>query len=361
MGHDAFRAGVEAQDLAAMVDALSPDVVFHSPITFKPFEGKEAVSTLLGVVASTFEDFRYTDELDGDGVEGARVRGAGRGPAGPGPRPAAVRRSGADRGLHGDGAAAVRRDGARGGGRQGARAGRRGGRSALSGPRLLAITAVGLAAAAAAVVALVGTDDTEPADQPVAKPSSRVCDKVASKPHATVAKLANSLRPGQTGCLRAGVYRGRVKIRRGGAARRADHDQEHSGRARHGARADPRRQQREPRRDPAAVPRRAQPRQAAQSDGQREQRRVPEQRRHDPRHDDLLPARLQGIWPGAPHGDRAQPDPQLRRAAADQPPPRDLRRGVQRRPHHRTTGSTTTRTAACSCSRTRSTPTSPAT
>ena len=33
-----------------MVDALSPDVVFHSPITFKPFEGKEAVSTLLGVV-----------------------------------------------------------------------------------------------------------------------------------------------------------------------------------------------------------------------------------------------------------------------------------------------------------------------
>ena len=50
MGHDAFRAGVETQDLGAMVDALSPDVVFHSPITFKPFEGKEAVSTLLGVV-----------------------------------------------------------------------------------------------------------------------------------------------------------------------------------------------------------------------------------------------------------------------------------------------------------------------
>jgi hypothetical protein len=52
-----------------MAGALSPDVVFHSPITFKPFEGKEAVSTLLGVVASTFEDFRYTDELDGEGVK----------------------------------------------------------------------------------------------------------------------------------------------------------------------------------------------------------------------------------------------------------------------------------------------------
>jgi len=69
MGHEAFRAAVEREDLAAMVDALSPDVVFHSPVTFKPFEGKEAVSTLLGVVASTFEDFRYTGELDGDGMK----------------------------------------------------------------------------------------------------------------------------------------------------------------------------------------------------------------------------------------------------------------------------------------------------
>lgn len=69
MGHEAFRAGVEAGDHAAMVEALAPAVVFHSPITFKPFEGKEAVSTLLGVVMATFEDFRYTDELDRGGVK----------------------------------------------------------------------------------------------------------------------------------------------------------------------------------------------------------------------------------------------------------------------------------------------------
>jgi hypothetical protein len=69
MGHEAFRAAVEREDHAGMVEALAPDVVFHSPITFKPFEGKQAVSTLLGVVASTFEDFRYTDELDGEGVK----------------------------------------------------------------------------------------------------------------------------------------------------------------------------------------------------------------------------------------------------------------------------------------------------
>ena len=69
MSHDEFRTAVEAGDLDAMVDALADDVVFHSPITFKPFEGREAVAMLLGVVFRTFEDFRYTDELDGDEVK----------------------------------------------------------------------------------------------------------------------------------------------------------------------------------------------------------------------------------------------------------------------------------------------------
>jgi len=69
MSHDAFRAGVEARDHDAMVAALSDDVVFHSPITFKPFEGRAAVAALLGVVMGTFEDFSYTDELDSDGVK----------------------------------------------------------------------------------------------------------------------------------------------------------------------------------------------------------------------------------------------------------------------------------------------------
>ena len=69
MSHEAFRNAVEAEDLDGMVAALADDVVFHSPITFKPFEGREAVGTLLGVVFRTFEDFRYMDELDGDEVK----------------------------------------------------------------------------------------------------------------------------------------------------------------------------------------------------------------------------------------------------------------------------------------------------
>ena len=47
-----------------MVDALSPEVVFNSPVAFKPFVGREAVAGVLGAVVETFEDFEYTDELE---------------------------------------------------------------------------------------------------------------------------------------------------------------------------------------------------------------------------------------------------------------------------------------------------------
>jgi hypothetical protein len=73
MASHPFRTAVEARDRAAMLDALAPDVVLHSPITFKPFEGREAVGVVLGVVFGVFEDFRYTDELAG--VGGSDVHG----------------------------------------------------------------------------------------------------------------------------------------------------------------------------------------------------------------------------------------------------------------------------------------------
>jgi limonene-1,2-epoxide hydrolase len=58
-----FRTAVEAKDLNAMVAALSPDVALHSPVTFSPFEGREAVTAVLRTVFAVFEDFTYTDEL----------------------------------------------------------------------------------------------------------------------------------------------------------------------------------------------------------------------------------------------------------------------------------------------------------
>jgi hypothetical protein len=62
-----FRLAVEAKDLEAAKATLREDVVLHSPILFRGFEGREIVIQVLTHVAATLEDFRYTDELAGDG------------------------------------------------------------------------------------------------------------------------------------------------------------------------------------------------------------------------------------------------------------------------------------------------------
>jgi hypothetical protein len=68
MKSDAFRAAVEAEDPEALTAALAEDVVFRSPVVFRPYEGKPLVATILTQGAmKVFEDFRYTDQLeDGD-------------------------------------------------------------------------------------------------------------------------------------------------------------------------------------------------------------------------------------------------------------------------------------------------------
>lgn len=63
-----FRAAVERGDLGAVGELLAPEIVFHSPVTFHPFVGRETVTRLLALVAQTFEDFRYTDELQTGGA-----------------------------------------------------------------------------------------------------------------------------------------------------------------------------------------------------------------------------------------------------------------------------------------------------
>jgi hypothetical protein len=66
----AFRAAVEARDLAAMEAALHPQVVFRSPAVHTPYEGRDKTLELLGHVIEVFEDFRYIDELGGDSSHG---------------------------------------------------------------------------------------------------------------------------------------------------------------------------------------------------------------------------------------------------------------------------------------------------
>ena len=63
-----FRAAVERGDIDALGELLAPEVVFHSPVTFHPFVGRETVARLLNEVGLVFEDFRYTRELQGEGA-----------------------------------------------------------------------------------------------------------------------------------------------------------------------------------------------------------------------------------------------------------------------------------------------------
>jgi hypothetical protein len=70
MRRHAFRAAVERADMEAAVALLAEDVVFRSPVVFKRYEGRETVATILRTVFHLLEDFRYTDELDGDGIQG---------------------------------------------------------------------------------------------------------------------------------------------------------------------------------------------------------------------------------------------------------------------------------------------------
>jgi hypothetical protein len=61
-----FRRAIEARDLEAAVALLHEDVVFKSPVVFKPYQGREALRLILGAVLKVFEDFRYVREIGAD-------------------------------------------------------------------------------------------------------------------------------------------------------------------------------------------------------------------------------------------------------------------------------------------------------
>jgi hypothetical protein len=60
---DRFRAAVEARDLEAAMPLFTEDVVFRSPIVFKPYNGRDALRVLLTGIAQVLEDFRYERQI----------------------------------------------------------------------------------------------------------------------------------------------------------------------------------------------------------------------------------------------------------------------------------------------------------
>ncbi|MGX1777101.1 nuclear transport factor 2 family protein [Nocardia brasiliensis] len=69
-----FREAVEARDTAAMEALFADDVVFTSPVAFKPYPGKAITTAILRGVLRIFEDFRYVREIaDAGGRDHALV------------------------------------------------------------------------------------------------------------------------------------------------------------------------------------------------------------------------------------------------------------------------------------------------
>ncbi|MFE9046399.1 MULTISPECIES: nuclear transport factor 2 family protein [unclassified Streptomyces] len=81
-----FRTAVENRDEAAVEALLAEDVVFTSPVAFKPYAGKAMTAAILRGVLRVFEDFTYVREIaNPDGrdhalvftatVDGKRIQG----------------------------------------------------------------------------------------------------------------------------------------------------------------------------------------------------------------------------------------------------------------------------------------------
>ena len=57
-----FAQAIVADDPDAAVATLAEDVEFRSPAVHKPYHGKAQVEAILRLVATVFENFRYTAE-----------------------------------------------------------------------------------------------------------------------------------------------------------------------------------------------------------------------------------------------------------------------------------------------------------
>lgn len=58
-----FREAVEARDTDAVSALLADDVVFRSPVAFKPYPGKAITAAILRHVIDVLDGFRYVREI----------------------------------------------------------------------------------------------------------------------------------------------------------------------------------------------------------------------------------------------------------------------------------------------------------
>ena len=67
--HHIFRRAAETHDAQLLAEAMREDVVLHSPVLFRGFQGRDVVIQVLQFVGMTLEDFAYIDDVsEGDTV-----------------------------------------------------------------------------------------------------------------------------------------------------------------------------------------------------------------------------------------------------------------------------------------------------
>lgn len=71
----AFRRAMEDGDPDAIRATLAEDVVLHSPVTSRPFRGRDLVTALLAAARATLEGLAYESELSGDGLHALTFAG----------------------------------------------------------------------------------------------------------------------------------------------------------------------------------------------------------------------------------------------------------------------------------------------
>ena len=63
-----FRTALERGEIDSALELCSPEVVFNSPVVFRPYRGREALDVILRAVSRVVQDFRFEREI---GAEGA--------------------------------------------------------------------------------------------------------------------------------------------------------------------------------------------------------------------------------------------------------------------------------------------------
>jgi hypothetical protein len=63
-----FRSALETGEIDEALELISPDVVFNSPVVFRPYHGREAVGVILHAVRRVVQDFHFECEIGAEGT-----------------------------------------------------------------------------------------------------------------------------------------------------------------------------------------------------------------------------------------------------------------------------------------------------